>query len=1009
MTARLLGMLAATCVLCLPPSSSDARANSARPPARPAGVAVTDLDRRLDVNRMSLVVTNLGSLGFDIAQGGPGLWYPASASSSLMFASGLWLGGLVNGDLRVAVAEYSSEFVPGNMVAGGPGDPTASEHRVWKVKRWTGDPQDSAHVDRAPGPSSVDVLAHHSWSEYMAGAAPRGAPWKLHRLPDTATPDPSDSLDVPGPDLPGDLATWCLFNDADPAAHTNSAGMTAPLGAEVEQVVFGFDDPGPLGDAAFVRWRVRNRSSATWSYFRAGFWSDPDIGTYTDDKVGCDTTLSLGYAYNGAPLDGVYGSAPPALGTLLLDSSPPPVPGLTPGMYAFQAYVNGTDPSSALHTYSALSGRTPDGLDVIDPFGNPTRYYYWGDPLFGSGWLDPVAADKRMLASTAFRDVAPGASLEVWSAILVAPEPGVTAALSGLDCRAALVRSVFASGFARPFPAPGVCVLPRNCPRPAGYWEHACTGAGGYSLQTLGWVAGVVDVLSSSLDFGADPLGGLCATLAQDGDVRQRAYREYAALLSNVAAAGNGLQPAGEQAIVLSATTPVSCPGIPAVDVGELAAKAPATRAVTGTYQNFITTNRRALEGVDVGLSGFNGGAGAMWDFFGSSLDPSTMPDSFPSLTRIAFDHAQLQKAYRFLRNQLADGSPPAVGRGYRYAGFVDVPFTVRDADTNEQLDAAFVEIVVTDDFGTIQPAASQPASFDSTWAPTDDALGGREYLFVSRRPYTGVPRPEFAADGAIFEGTLPVLYALWARLRLPVDVIDDGDAFDFGFGFAPSPGVDALLRDLAGQPLSDPAVATQYAQIADCLEGINRGLTVGPLCDEPTPAFVSLVSAEAEPGLVRVEWQVATPGPLAVERRAAEGEWRELAAASPDGNGRVAIEDRDVQAGLRYAYRLRLASGPAGEVTVEVPGAHRLSLAGFRPNPSSGPLAVAFTLASSAPARIEVVDVAGRRVLARAIERPVAGQRVLALEGVRLAPGVYVVRLEQGSERLVSRGVVLR
>ena len=35
--------------------------------------------------------------------------------------------------------------------------------------------------------------------------------------------------------------------------------------------------------------------------------------------------------------------------------------------------------------------------------------------------------------------------------------------------------------------------------------------------------------------------------------------------------------------------------------------------------------------------------------------------------------------------------------------------------------------------------------------------------------------------------------------------------------------------------------------------------------------------------------------------------------------------------------------------------------------------------------------------------------QRVLPLTGVRFAPGVYVVRLTQGSAQLVTRGVVLR
>ena len=58
-------------------------------------------------------------------------------------------------------------------------DPNRPAHRTYKVARWTGDPADSAHVDRTPAELAadplLDPLAHHSWSEYMAGAAPSGA------------------------------------------------------------------------------------------------------------------------------------------------------------------------------------------------------------------------------------------------------------------------------------------------------------------------------------------------------------------------------------------------------------------------------------------------------------------------------------------------------------------------------------------------------------------------------------------------------------------------------------------------------------------------------------------------------------------------------------------------------------------------------------------------------------------------------------------------------------------
>jgi hypothetical protein len=59
------------------------------------------------------------------------------------------------------------------------------------------------------------------------------------------------------------------------------------------------------------------------------------------------------------------------------------------------------------------------------------------------------------------------------------------------------------------------------------------------------------------------------------------------------------------------------------------------------------------------------------------------------------------------------------------------------------------------------------------------------------------------------------------------------------------------------------------------------------------------------------------------------------------------------------------------------------------------GPLSVSFSLATAAPARLEILDVAGRRVHARTLDRPVPGTQQLSLSGVRLAPGVYVIRLE--------------
>ena len=72
--------------------------------------------------------------------------------------------------------------------------------------------------------------------------------------------------------------------------------------------------------------------------------------------------------------------------------------------------------------------------------------------------------------------------------------------------------------------------------------------------------------------------------------------------------------------------------------------------------------------------------------------------------------------------------------------------------------------------------------------------------------------------------------------------------------------------------------------------------------------------------------------------------------------------------------------------------------------------LSVAFTLPTSAPARLELVDVSGRRVAQREVGTLGAGRHALALAADRdVAPGLYLLRLTQGASVRVSRVTLLR
>ena len=101
------------------------------------------------------------------------------------------------------------------------------------------------------------------------------------------------------------------------------------------------------------------------------------------------------------------------------------------------------------------------------------------------------------------------------------------------------------------------------------------------------------------------------------------------------------------------------------------------------------------------------------------------------------------------------------------------------------------------------------------------------------------------------------------------------------------------------------------------------------------------------------------------------------------------------------------LPSWPAG---VDGGGPLALSLEGARPNPAyGGALSVAFTLPEAASARLELVDVGGRRVAGREVGALGAGRHVVALGAERrLPPGLYLLRLSQGARARVTRVVVI-
>jgi len=210
--------------------------------AAPAGAQVPgncELGRaegEIDVGDVYAKVFNTGSLFFG------GRWQaaylvPWREGRSPMFAASLWVGGLADGELRVAGATYSDfEFWPGPLdpATGRPPDPEdcSAHDRIWRVSR-----HDVAEYYRT-GLATRDLM---EWPHHL------GAPV----LDGDGDPANYDVAAGDQPAISGDQLLWWVMNDV---GNVHRGSLSPPIGLEVQVSAFAFGSgPAALYQATFYR------------------------------------------------------------------------------------------------------------------------------------------------------------------------------------------------------------------------------------------------------------------------------------------------------------------------------------------------------------------------------------------------------------------------------------------------------------------------------------------------------------------------------------------------------------------------------------------------------------------------------------------------------------------------------------------------------------------------------------------------------------------------------------
>lgn len=305
------------------------------------------------INNVRAMLLNGGDIWWDLTNGQyvvpkvePGL-----PEVSSIFAGAVWIGGFTglpdNPILKMAAQTYRNgtrnDFFPGPLTDVGTvgfdtcanwnkhfkvlGENIALHIKNWEIARAEG------RTELEPGEISTDVLG---WP-----AKGNDFFFQVHGfdLPDESTSSQGfgffyDNVDTSGlipnqidvyephlGDFPRIDITNCdveslkdaqyademyfwIYNDAG-GNHTQSGGDVIRMEVQVQSFAWSTSDE--INDMTFQRYKLINRAQDPIDSTFFAVWVDPDLGCYTDDYIGCDTSRSLAYVYNEDALDGTTG------------------------------------------------------------------------------------------------------------------------------------------------------------------------------------------------------------------------------------------------------------------------------------------------------------------------------------------------------------------------------------------------------------------------------------------------------------------------------------------------------------------------------------------------------------------------------------------------------------------------------------------------------------------------------------------------------------------------------
>jgi hypothetical protein len=379
----------------------------------------------IDHNNVSAIISDEGVFFINQLSGSAGYEVPKGSGKSTIYTMSPIVGALdVNGQLHL-----SGNFFGGSTFHSGPiADQsvygTASYTNAYSSSIWEVTSQEvQDHIANYGNLGYTVPTSISEWpgnGDVSLGIASTLAPYVDVNNDGSYTPQYGDY-----PDIRGDQAVYVIMNDASFNPDGNELKM------ELHLMFYQISSANYLDNTTFMNVQTFNRSTTSYYNYKQSFFVDYDLGNYSDDYIGCDTTNNVAYVYNADELDessggnNGYGIDPPCQGLTSLSHKMESF-----GYFTSSSSFPFSDPSNDVEMWNTQNALFANGTPWVQggtgmpgfpgSTAIPTNYMYSGNPNDSTSWTEGLSdgvvvpnppGDRRIVMTIAEDEFLAGSSI----------------------------------------------------------------------------------------------------------------------------------------------------------------------------------------------------------------------------------------------------------------------------------------------------------------------------------------------------------------------------------------------------------------------------------------------------------------------------------------------------------------------------------------------------------------------------------------------------------------------